>query len=209
MTLDELKTRVKIKVDEYTPAGVSHAFDDYLEPMIQESADELSDKAPLYLLEPTVWVEDLVDGGDGINIRYEDDLALIDTPSDFARIYEVKFPQWKRSVHLAITPDNPDYEKQQNEYTKAGYGRPAVYLKTGEVESELFAKLIICGKVLDGALPSALLYIAYKTAANMPNVLDEAMTWLAASKILQVLGDSANAQLAEGRHQTDLQIKNR
>jgi len=205
MTLDELKTRVKIKVDEYTPTGVSHAFDDYLGPMIQESADELSDKAPLYLLEPSYIIPDYE--GLDTNARWEDDLFLIDAPAAFARIYEVNFPFWEKPVRVALTPEHPDYEKQENTYLKAGYGRPVVYLKTAEVEGSAYTKVIVCGKVLEDVPPTTLLYVMYKNAADMPAVLDEALTWLAASKILQILDVPEQAKLAYDNHLSELMNK--
>lgn len=213
MTLDELKARVKIKVDENTPAGVSHSFDEYLEPMLDESASELCDRAPRYLFTPSKWVADTVDGGDGVNIRYDYDneRAIIDTPINFARIYEVKFPMWEKSVFKAISPDNPDYALQQNKHTRAGYGRPVVMLQEEEADEETatYVNAIVCGKCIDGSLPTTLLYITYLTPANMPEKLEEALTWLAASKILQIMEMPNQAQITFANHQAELTNKAR
>ena len=199
MTLDELKTRVKIKMDEYTPSGVSHSFDDYLEPMIQEAADEITDTAPKHLLVPT--------NIPTTNIKYQDDLAFIPVPADHARLYDVLFPLWSRPVLKALVPDDPDYALQDNEYLKAGYGRPAVRLKTAIPTGGTLQKYFICGKVLSSATPTYARYIAYVTAANMPDGLDEALTWLAASKVFQVLGETDMAKLTYENYIKELTIK--
>ena len=202
MTLDELKTRVKIKVDEYTPSGVSHSFDDYLEPMIQESADELTDKAPKHLFDATALLVTA--------IKYDDDLAYIPVPTGYARLFSIKFPKWSIEITIAISPSHPDYAKQKNAYTKAGYGRPVVMFNQFDPEGEdPLAKYLVCGKVLEDVGPTYAYYIAYADAEDMPSVLDEALTWLAASKILQILDDATNAQIAYTNHQAELQNKSR
>jgi len=199
MTLDQLKTRVKIKVDEYTPAGVSHSFDDYLEPMLNESADELADKAPKWLLNAT----DIVLTG----IKYADDLAFIPLPAEFARLYDMKFPLWDRPVFDVISPEHPDYELQQNTYTKAGYGRPVVMIQSWIPAGGTLGKHLVCGKVADGALPAYARCIVYTTPALMPDVLDEALTWLTASKVLQILEYKDQAKLAYDLHLDELKHK--
>ena len=201
MTLDQLKTRVKIKVDEYTPSGVSHAFDDYLEPMLKEAADELSDKAPKYLLDPVA----LPTGA----IKYADDLAYIPKPSDFSRLYEVKFSLWDKPVYKALSPEHPDYARQDNEYLKAGYGRPVVMIKPYTPPSGTLAIYLVCGKVASSTLPGYAMYVQYKDPADMPDVLDEALTWLAASKIFQILEYPDSSKLAYNNHIIELNNKAR
>lgn len=196
LTLEQLKTRVKVKVDEYTPAGVSHSFDDYLEPMLNEAADELTDKAPKYLLDPTALTL--------TSAKHDDDLYFIPAPSDFARLYDVRFPMWDKTVLDVISYEHPDYEKQENPYTRAGYGRPVVVIKSVYPEGGSLQKYLVCGKVLEGAKPTFARYIGYKTPATMPESLDEALTWLAAAKLLQILEYPAQAKLAHEAHQGEL-----
>lgn len=202
LTLDQLKTRVKIKVDEYTPSGVSHAFDDYLEPMLNESADELTDKAPKWLLDPAaIALDDKV---------HDDDLYYVPVPDDFSRLYDAKFPLWDRPVYEVLSQGSPEYRQQDNEYLKAGYGRPVAMLRPYDpVGTDPLDLYIVFGKVLDGAEPLYARYIAYKAPASMPEVLDEALTWLAASKILQILEYANQAKLAYDNHIAELQNKAR
>jgi len=201
LDLDGLKTRVKIKVDEYTPSGVSHSFDDYLEPMLNESADELIDKAPKYLLEPSALT--LTDA------KHDDDLYYIPVPSDYSRLYAVKFPLWAKPVYHTISPEHPLYELQDNEYTKAGYGRPVVMIRSDYPVGGSLQRYLVCGKVLSGALPEYARYIQYKEAENMPDVLSEALTWLAASKLLQILEYHDQAKVAYDNHTAEIQNKMR
>lgn len=197
MTLDQLKTRVKIKVDEYTPSGVSHSFDDFLEPMLQESAKEITDTAPRQLLSST-------DISTSV-ITYENDLAYLYIPADYARLCDIKFPLWDKPVYDTISPDDPEHAIQDNEYLKAGYGRPVVMLKTVGTAG----KRLVCGKVASGATPTYARYFAYEEPADMPSALDEALTWLAAAKILQILNYQEQAQLAQERYIAEIRNRTR
>ena len=168
-------------MDEAAPSGESLPFDDYLEPMIQEAADEITDTAPKHLLTPSA-----LSG----TILYENDLAYIPVNTNFARLYAIKLPLWERTVWEALVPDDPDFGIQDNTYVKAGYARPAVRLQSAmPTGASAIGKYLVCGKVADGATPDLARCIEYKTAANMPTDLDEALTWLAASKILGILGE--------------------
>ena len=43
---------VKVKLDEFSPGDIGLPFDDYIGPMLDESAREVLERAPLHLLSP-------------------------------------------------------------------------------------------------------------------------------------------------------------
>ena len=190
-----LITKVKIKLDEYTPEGVSLPFDTFIGPMLDESALEILDKAPLHLLTATILV---VTG-----ITYNDSKAYIIVPSDYVRLHEMKFPKWKRPVRVAISSNHPDFPIQENEFIRGGYARPSVIFRNSGLTSADPGRYLECSKVMqyeDGALvittPTIATYIKTDKPENLPLRLAEALTWLCTSKILLIGGQADKAKLA-------------
>jgi len=179
---------VKIKLDELTPTGVALPFDDYIGPMLDESAIELLEKGPIHLLAPTVLVI--------LGILYAEEKAFIPVPTDFIRLHEIKFPLWKKSVYKAISIENPDYKIQENEYLVGGYGRPSVTIKSTSTTGVAFNKYLVCSKVLPSATPLPATYIKKAKPEDLPDLLTESITWLCASKILHIGGKGNEAKLA-------------
>lgn len=172
---------VKIKLDEYTPEGVTLPFDEYISPLLDESARDIILNAPLYLFIPTpIPISAEV-------IKYENDKAYIPVPVDYMRLYSVKFPLWKKSITLAIQKENPDYRIQENEYTASGYARPfvaIVYKTISENKSRYFE----CGKVLINATPVEAYYLKSQKPEDLSDIFLESVTWLCTSKVFGVLG---------------------
>ena len=185
MNRTDLISRVKIKLDEYTPSGVSLPFEDYIGPMLDESARDLCIRGPLHLLAPS----DIALTG----VDYYNNKVYIPVPSDYAKLYEIKYPLWKKSVRVAITPENPHYKIQENEYLTGGYARPsvAVVIYNGIKHFE-------CGKVVDPA-PGTITPIALYVKLVLPEILNDllvdSLTWLAASKIFVVTGYGDKAKI--------------
>jgi len=48
-----LINKVKVILDEYTPEGVGTPFEEYIGPLLDESAREIVMEGPLYLLTPS------------------------------------------------------------------------------------------------------------------------------------------------------------
>jgi len=183
-----LINKVKIKLDEYTPEGVSLPFDDYIGPMLDESAKDILEKGPIHLLTPS----ELVTTG----IIYGEDKAYIPVPVDYIRLHEVKFPLWKKSVRKAISTEDPNYTIHDNEYLKPGYGRPSVVKRSTSVNAGSVSKYLECSKVLSGATPSSASYIKTAKPEELTDTLSDALTWLCASKILHIAGQADKARLA-------------
>jgi hypothetical protein len=192
MFRSELITRVKIKLDEYAPAGVVLPFDDYIGPLLDESARDLLERAPLYLMTPTsIPLTGTV---------FENDKSFIPVPDDYVRLYEVKYPLWKKSVRMAISREHPDYKVQENEFLTGGYGRPSVAVVQTSVSGGVVTKYLECSKVLASATPSVATYVRTLGTTldpeNLNDLLADCQTWLCTSKVFGVLGYADKAKLA-------------
>lgn len=194
---------VKIKLDEYTPSGVSLPLDTFIGPLLDESARDILKKGPLHLLNPT---QIPITSGDppATTILYEDDKAYIPVPSDFIRLYEIKFPLWKRSVIEAISKGNPEYRIQENEYLRAGYGRPVVAIVLTSVKGGAVTRYFECAKVEDpgsDSITPVALYVKSDLAENIADQFSDSLEWLATSKVLTSMGYLDKAAITLQQHQ--------
>lgn len=202
MLRSELITRVKIKLDEYAPSDISLPFDDYIGPLLDESARELLERGPLHLMTPTsLPITGTV---------FENDKSYIPVPVNFVRLYEIKYPLWKKSVRIAISRENPEYKIQENEFIKGGYGRPFVALVHTSVSGGAVTKYLECSKVLADAAPSVATYVkTFGTTLDPENLNDhlaDPLTWLTASKVFGVLGYADKATLAKEQFNNSLNL---
>lgn len=184
-------------MDEFTPEGVNIPLDEYVGPLLDESAREVLEKAPLHLLSPTA-IPLTSESPPASLVRYADDKSYIPVPSDFVRLYEIKYPLWKKSVREAISAQNPNYKIQENEFLKGGYGRPSVALVQTSIGGTLDYYLE-CSKVVDpgaGTLTPIALYVKNDQPEDIADLLSDAMTWLCAAKVLAVSGYGDRAKMA-------------
>jgi hypothetical protein len=128
------------------------------------------------------------------------DKSYIPVPVDFIRLYEIKYPLWKRSVRESISRQNQNYQVQENEYLKSGYGRPSVAIVETSINGGTVDKYLECSKVLDSAIPDVATYVkTFGTTLDPENLNDQlvdALTWLCVSKTLGVFGYGDKAKLA-------------
>lgn len=190
-----LINKVKVILDEYTPEGVGTPFDEYIGPLLDESAREIVLEGPLYLLAPESIPLSSGDPAASI-LKYADDRAYIPVPSDFVRLHEVKFPLWKRSVREAITQENEKYNIQENEYLRSGYGRPYVALVRKQFSGGALVRYLECGRALANAVPDTALYVKETLPENLAEEFADTLCWRAASKVLATLGDVNRAKVA-------------
>ena len=190
MLRSELIKRVKIKLDEYSPTDVALPFDNYIGPLLDESARDLLERGPLRLIIPT----SIPLAG----VLYLNDKSYIPVPADYVRLYEIKYPLWKRSVRVAISRENPLYQVQENEFLKGGYGRPNVAIVETSVDGGDVTKYLECSKVVDpegiGLTPVAT-YVKTDLPENLNDLLVDSLTWLATSKIFVVTGYGDKAKI--------------
>jgi len=186
-----LANRVKVKLDEFTPEGVGLPFDEYIGPLLDESARDLVLQGPLHLLSPTSIPL--------TSVAYADGKAYIPVPADWVRLYELKYPLWKKPVREAISKENPEYKLQENEYLRSGYGRPSVAVVTTVIGGGAVTRYLECGRVDDpGATPltPVALYVAETKPEDLNDQLVDALTWNATAKVLSVMGMQDKARAA-------------
>ena len=181
-----LVNKVKIKMDEFAPEGASLPFDEYIGPTLDDSAIDLLGRAPLHLLTPTALPL--------TGTVYNDDKSYIPVPADYIRLYEIKYPLWKKSVRKTITTEDPLYKIQENEYTRAGYARPFVADVTTVVSGGSATRYLECGKVVSPATPSAL-YVKKVKPEVLNDIFADALSWLTASKLFSIMGYADKAKL--------------
>jgi len=190
-----LINKVKVIIDEFAPEGVGMPFDEYIGPLLDESAREITLEGPLYLLVPLSIP--LTSGDPEASIlKYADDKAYIPVPDDFVRLHEVKFPFWKRPVREAISQGNEKYNIQENEYLRAGYGRPFVALIRKQFPGDTPKRYLECGKALADAVPDTALYVKKSLPEDLADEFADTLSWRAAAKVLLNLGDANRAKVA-------------
>lgn len=184
-----LINKVKIKMDEFAPDGVGLPFDEYIGPVLDESAREVLERSPLHLLSPTALPL--------TGVVYDDDRAYIPVPADYVRLYEIRYPLWKRSVRKAVSAEDPQYKVQENEYIRGGYGRPCVAIVHTTVNGGDVTKYFECSKVIESAsITPIALYVKTDKPENLNDIFSDALTWLCSSKLLGIMGDQDKAKLA-------------
>jgi hypothetical protein len=119
--------------------------------------------------------------------------AYIPKPADFLRLYEMKFPLWQNTVRGITKPGTDGAKIQDNPYLTSGIGRPSVMLHHTKPTGGTLQDYLVCAKVEILAVPVAL-YIQEPLPETLPDQLLDALTWLAASKIMQISGYSDKAQ---------------
>jgi hypothetical protein len=190
-----LINKVKVILDEFAPEGVGTPFEEYIGPLLDESANEIILEGPLYLLIPLAIPLTTGDPATSM-LKYADDKAYIPVPADFVRLHEIKFPLWKRSVSEAISQENEKYNMQENEYLRSGYGRPFVALIRKLFTGDTLKRYFECGKVLANAVPDTALYVKKTLPEDLADEFVDTLTWRAAAKVMLTLGDANRAKVA-------------
>jgi len=117
---------------------------------------------------------------------FTDNKAYISKPSDFLRLYALRFPLWQRTVIETTKPDTDAGRNQDNPYLASGIGRPSVVIKTAMPTGGSMGEYLICGKVETSTIPSTALYIKIKAPEELPDSLIPALSYLAAAKVLAI-----------------------
>lgn len=123
--------------------------------------------------------------------------VYIRKPTDFLKLYELKFPLWQKTVREITKPGSDAGRHQDNPYLTSGIGRPTVMLLTTMPTGYPSAEYLVCARVDAAAVPTAL-YIKLQKPEELPELLIDSLTWLAASKTVQIGG---RADLAQGLYQ--------
>lgn len=196
MNRTALINQVKSKIDELSPSTAmivdvgqedSKPIDTIIGELLDESAKEVLLKAPIHRLPATssanVAVASVSDPATG----------TIDVPVDFLRLVELKLTEWKRPVTELQQQGSKMAERQYNKYLRGGVVKPVAVL------SHRATKLVIEYFSVESAHTiDRFLYIKKDVAENIPEILQDALCWICASRVLSIFGKVAESQKAEG-----------
>lgn len=208
MNRQGLINQVKIKLDEYTPEGVSHLFDELIGPLMDEACRKLLLTAPLHLVPPT----EIPVGEAGASIKYDDDSAFIPFPPSFLRLYLVKFPLWSVPVRDTIKAGTYQELIQTNQYLRSGTGRPSVREAHKKLEGDTtLTRYLQCAKVEKPVAPATItpeaLYVKALKPEELPEELVESLTWLTTYLVMLSQADMAQmAPVAFGEYEKSINI---
>jgi hypothetical protein len=112
--------------------------------------------------------------------------GIVPVPTDYLRLVEFKMTEWERPVVKETFPEEIMAQKQYNRWLRAGKSKPVLILthrSTGRV-FEYFS-------VETENTIERYLYIKSDVAENIPVILQDALCWVCASKVLSILNNAA------------------
>lgn len=195
MTRSELINRVKSNIDEITPAGSpivsvgvedNNPLDEIIDNLLDESAKEILLKAPIMRLKVTKSTETAT--ADATDSK----IGTIKVPADFLRIAELKMADWSRAVSELQQQGSDIAKMQYNKYTRGGTVKPVAVLSNRENNLVIEYFSVNTSHVID-----RFLYIKNDVAENIPELLQDALCWICASRVLAATGETDKVKLAE------------
>lgn len=197
----ELINKVKARIDEITDqlaplvdVGVedNNPIDTIINTLLDESAVEVLLKAPFVRLDITSDSTAVAVSNSAIPAT-----GTIQLPESFLRLVSLRFDDWHKSVtELAIKGDAVS-ARQGNKHLRAGKARPVGVL-TRNSEGP-----VIEYYSSDSHEIAELLYIERKSAEQLTNMQTiEAMCWICAARVLQVVGRNDAASNAYNNAQS-------
>jgi hypothetical protein len=205
---------IYIKMDEILPPGesMSHPFDSYINSILDESYRQVLKECPVSLL-PLSEIEE---------VRFYDttnEKAYVLVPEDFVKLGIFKFSDWSNPATKHITVDSPEYKLIETGVLPGGTVKPIVVLThaklpTIEAEGEdpgftgdtTPQRYLVCYKVSTNDSAESLLYVQYDKDDGITSLNEDViggMTWLAASKLMQIF-EMQGVKFAEERYQNFL-----
>jgi len=194
---------VKAKLDELVPEGttfslssepnVSDPLDLLINAHLDEATKDIQLTAPLSVLFPT-----RSSTTTGTPFTQDAKQGYIDLPSNFLRLAQIKMADWQRTLETAITPQNPQYKLQGNEYLRGGIVKPVVVL-TWRVSGGVPTRTLEYYSVDSSHAIDKLLYITEQKAEDFiedNSTLLPSLAWNCAGKIMQILGLAENYKMA-------------
>lgn len=197
---------IKAKLDEIIPGGEGFTFALSAEPNISNPLDLLINahldeatknvilSAPISVLFPTLATDAGVANTDAKT-------GYVVLPDNFLRLSSFKMTDWLTDIDNPITPKDPKYKKQSNQFLRGGLSKPVAVL-TWKSVANVMKRVLEYYSVDTAHTVEKLLYIPETTAEDFiavnPNLLD-ALAWMTASKIMQITGMSDAAKLAQER----------
>ena len=198
---------IKAKLDELVPGGEGMTFSLSSEPNITNHLDLLINahldecvkdvilSAPISVLFPTA---DTTTTG---TVNTDAKTGYVVLPNNFLRLSSFKMTEWLKDIDTPITPKDPKYKKQSNEFLRGGISKPVAVLTWKNVGS-VMKRVLEYYSVETAHTIEKLLYIPETIAEDFiavnPNLVDS-LAWMTASKIMQITGQADAAKLAQER----------
>lgn len=191
MNRQQLIQYTKTLIDEVSPVdgneddihiadfGSDKPIDDFIDTMLQESANETQLAAPTYYL----------DSANG-SVTYETDgNCHFAKPTDFLKLLRVQLFYWERPVNATVQEGSIRADLQYNPYLRGGKAKPVVLEKKGEL-------VLIPGSSQD-VKGEPLEYAKVKLPEEVAEPLQIPMCWLCASKVFGIIGNTNLSKVAK------------
>lgn len=194
MTRQELINTVKTKVDELSPLDAEivpvglhsdNPLDSFADGLLDECAKELLMCAPVSRVRVADCPAEPV-------TRQQTGYVVL--PADFLRLSEFKMTEWERPVTVAYEPDSPVALRQYNRYTRGGCCKPVCVLSHRDG-----GRVLEYYSVNDRHNIESFRYVPFLPAEDVPADLQDVLTWWCASRVLQIIGKTNEAQAAYER----------
>jgi hypothetical protein len=193
---------VKAKIDELIPEGegiqfslettpnVSNPYDIFINVIMDECAKELLLIVPIHVIVPVSM------SGNGIQMTSDEygRTGYFVLPENFLRLQSFQMEEWDRPVLLPITPLDPLYSLQKNKFVRGGLSKPVAVFNWKNTN-----KVLEYYSVESSHLINHLRYIPETLPENVQGNLFDALTWLIAHKVLQIVGTVELSKLAYER----------
>lgn len=194
MTRSELTNLVKTKVDELSAPDDDVATDmadnrpvnDFIGELLDECAREVVANAPAWRLSGFASQPEIHPNNDGS--------GYVVLPEGFLRLLEFKMKEWKRPVNQVAAAGSPVAVKQGNLHLRGGICKPVCVW--GQVSD---ARVLHYYSVQKKHDVEKFIYMSQVAAEDVDVDLQDVLTWWCASRVLQIVGKSAEAQLAYQR----------
>jgi len=192
MTRSFIIQRVLIKLDEISE--LEESFDS-----LRSLADNLLDESAndLLMLLPFHWLP--LTGMQPANDEQVENgtTGYINLPADFLRLGKLKMTQWQKPVFYAYPEGHPVAEKQSYPSLRGGTAKPVAVISNNETGKRLYYY-----SVKDSHMVEDLDYVKFHEGDQMPDNLVDPLTWMAATKVLQAMGE------AKGHEAAMMQVNN-
>lgn len=193
---------VKSKIDEIIPEGegvvfhtesspnISDPYNLLINSILDEAAKRTLMSAPIHVIEPT-------DASSQTPVQEgTDKIGYIPLPDNFLRLIALKMTDWEREVNIAITTYDPLYKLQRNKYVRGGIAKP-VAAYNWKMISDSPERVIEYYSVDENHTIEKFLYVPETVAEEVQSNLTDALTWFCAAMILNIIGMSEAAKIAD------------
>lgn len=205
---------VKVKINEVIPEGegiqfavqdlanTSDVIDIYINALLDDSANTLLQTAPLFKI--------IGKSHSGTATANPDGSGYIPLPTDFIRLQALKLNGWQRELthNDLITPEKPKYRLQGNTNTRGGKAKPVGVLTTINTSDTITRVLEYYSlKKEETPIITKFIYVPVTVAENIQTNLQDALTWICAAKLLQIISKSTEPA-TEAWKQVEIAFKN-